>query len=200
LLVLLALFALGCPKPSLPEPEVKPPIFVEPAPPPSPPPCEVIDWVEVYKSARQLVAHCEGGAVVRMTAAMGRVPRGHKQAKGDERTPEGRYRVVGPRERSRFYGFVPIDYPSLADADAALADGRIGQADYSRIVRALALGRQPPADTPLGGEIGIHGEGQRWAGETRLLDWTYGCVAVTDADLDFLTQRLELGAIVDILP
>ena len=135
-----------------------------------------------------------------MRAAMGRVPRGHKLTQGDERTPEGRYRVIGPRERSRFYGFVPIDYPSLADADAARAEGRITPQDYSRIVRAHGLGLLPPSDTPLGGEIGIHGEGQRWAGETEKLDWTYGCVAVSDPDLDFLTSRLAVGVTVDIHP
>jgi hypothetical protein len=199
LIAAFALFLPGCPKPPL-EPEIQPPIYVEPVPPP-PPPCERIEWIEVYKAARELVAHCEGGAVVRMTAAMGREPTGHKRNRGDERTPEGRYRVVGPREPSwRFHGFVPIDYPSLADADAALAEGRITPRDHSRIVRAHGLGIQPPEDTPLGGDIGIHGEGPRWAGDSQHLDWTYGCVAVTDADLDFLSARLRVGIPVDILP
>jgi murein L,D-transpeptidase YafK len=198
--VLLAVTALGCPKPPEPAPEAKPPLYVEPAPPPPPPPCERIEWILVRKSERALIAHCEGGAQVRMTAAMGRVPRGHKREQGDERTPEGLYRIVGPREASRFYGYLPIDYPNLADADAALTDGRIGASDHARIVRALGLGLLPPSDTPLGGDIGIHGEGRRWAGETPLLDWTYGCVAVSDADFDFLAQRLAVGVPVDIQP
>jgi murein L,D-transpeptidase YafK len=154
----------------------------------------------VYKAMRELVAHCEGGGEERMTAAMGREPRGHKLTQGDLRTPEGSYRIVGPLERNRFHGFIPIDYPSQQDADEALAEGRIGRRDHARIADAHRRGVQPPGDTPLGGDIGIHGEGRRWAGDSQHLDWTYGCVAVTDAALDFLAARVEVGVEVEILP
>jgi murein L,D-transpeptidase YafK len=195
----IAVFSLGCPAP-LPIPPPPPP-RVEPAPPPPElPPCDRIVRVEVRKAARLLTAHCEGGRVVHMIAALGREKTGHKVGVGDERTPEGGYRVVGPREPSKYHGFVPIDYPSQADADAALADGRITPADHARISRAHAEGRMPPNDTPLGGDIGIHGEGRRWAGDSRHLDWTFGCVAVTDMDLDFLASRLEIGVPVEIFP
>ena len=156
--------------------------------------------IEVRKSARELVAFCEGGAERLMPAAMGREPLGHKVISGDHRTPEGRYRIAGPIEPSRFHGFIPIDYPSRADADTALADGRITRADHARIADAHARGVQPPVDTPLGGDIGIHGEGARWAGDSLHLDWTYGCVAVSDDDLDFLALRLAPGVPVEILP
>lgn len=178
----------------MPEPAALP----EPAPPP--PPCEKIFRIEIRKRARELVAYCEGGDSRRTTAAMGREPKGHKVAQGDLRTPEGRYRIVGPLERNRFHGFIPIDYPSRADADAALADGRITRADHARIDDAHDRGVQPPADTPLGGDIGLHGEGTRWAGDSQHLDWTYGCVAVPDAELDFLAERIEVGTEVMILP
>jgi hypothetical protein len=199
-LALLSLFgALACAKP--------PPAPVEPPAPPAeealpfgPLPCERIVRIEVRKAAREVVAHCEGGASLRMTAAMGREPRGHKVASGDLRTPEGLYRIAGPLERNRFHGFVPIDYPSLADADAALADGRITASDHARIADAHARGVQPPVDTPLGGDIGIHGEGARWAGDSLHLDWTYGCIAVSDPDLDFIAPRVQIGVEIEILP
>jgi len=165
-----------------------------------PPPCDRIVRIEVRKAARTLVAHCEGGGTVQMTASMGREPRGHKVSVGDLRTPEGVYRIVGPLERNRFHGFIPIDYPSMADADAALADGRITPSDHARIADAHARGVQPPTDTPLGGNIGIHGEGPRWAGDSLHLDWTYGCIAVMDPDLDLIAERVEIGAEVEILP
>ncbi|HEX5066135.1 MAG TPA: L,D-transpeptidase [Myxococcota bacterium] len=181
-------------------PPFPPPIYLENAAEAAAPPCERILLIEVRKSRRELVAYCEGGAELRMTAAMGREPRGHKLGAGDQRTPEGSYRVSGTLEANRFYGFIPLDYPSQADADAALAEGRISRRDYARIRRAHARGITPPDDTPLGGDIGIHGEGLRWAGDSQHLDWTYGCVAVTDADLDFLAERLEVGVEVVILP
>lgn len=193
--------AMACanPPPITVEPPAPPVLLEAPAPAP-PPPCERIIRVEISKSARELILHCEGGASVRMTAAMGRESRGHKVARGDLRTPEGLYRIAGPLERNRFHGFMPIDYPSLADADAALADGRITPSEHARIADAHARGVQPPVDTPLGGDIGLHGEGARWAGDSQHLDWTYGCVAVTDADLDFIAERIEVGVEVEILP
>jgi len=154
----------------------------------------------VHKGERRLWAECEGGAVVELAVALGRAPVGHKLRAGDQRTPEGAYRIAGPAVRSRFHRFVPIDYPSQADADAALTERRISRADHARIAAAHRSGVPPPADTPLGGEIGLHGEGARWRGESRALDWTYGCIALTDADLDFLIARLRTGTPLSILP
>ena len=199
LCALLASVAVGCIESTPPMPPFPPPIYVEETPPP-PPPCERILRIEVHKSARELVAFCEGGAEERMTAAMGRERQGHKRARGDQRTPEGTYHISGTLERNRFYGFIPLDYPSLADANEALLEGRIKHRDFVRIEEAHTRGVQPPDDTRLGGGIGIHGEGRRWAGDSEHLDWTFGCVAVTDADLDFLAERLEVGVEVLILP
>jgi murein L,D-transpeptidase YafK len=154
----------------------------------------------VDKSERVLTAYCARGAVVELTAAMGRQPVGPKQVAGDMRTPEGRYRVSGRAVSSRFHAFLPIDYPSVADADRALAEGRIGPGDHARIVDAHRRGVPPPADTPLGGHIGLHGEGQRWAGDSRYLNWTLGCIALSDAELDYVIERVEPGVAVEITP
>jgi len=143
---------------------------------------------------------CASGATLRWTAAIGREPSGTKILVGDLRTPEGRYRVAGDLEPSRFHGFIPIDYPSIEDADRALADGRLSVADRERIAGAHQRGELPPVDTPLGGGIGIHGEGTRWRGESEFLDWTYGCIAITDTQLEFLAQRVSPGVIVEIHP
>jgi murein L,D-transpeptidase YafK len=128
-----------------------------------------------------------------MTAALGREPRGHKLAAGDDRTPEGAYRVSGPPRRSRFHLFIPIDYPSGEDARAALDEGRISPRDHARILYAATFGKAPPGDTPLGSGLGLHGEGARWRGESASLDWTNGCIAVTDAEIEFLAARVEVG-------
>lgn len=135
-----------------------------------------------------------------MIAAMGRDPEGSKLRAGDFRTPEGRYRVVGPARPSRFHRFIPIDYPSREDAQQALAEGRISRRDYERLLAAAQRQEPPPVDTALGGGLGFHGEGPRWRGESAHLDWTYGCVAVSDADIDFLAQRVEIGTEVWIHP
>jgi murein L,D-transpeptidase YafK len=154
----------------------------------------------VRKSERLLLARCEGGPAIAMRVALGRQPLGPKLVQGDQRTPEGSYSVSGPAERSRFHRFIPIDYPSRRDADAALAYGSIGRAEHARIVAHRPYDRPPPQDTSLGGELGLHGEGERWRGESAVLDWTFGCVAVRDHEIDFLAERVALGTPVTILP
>ncbi len=131
---------------------------------------------------------------------MGREPRGHKLRTGDLRTPEGSSRISGEVESSRFHAFLPIDYPSVADADRARREGRITAGEHTRILEAHARGGVPPMDTALGGDIGIHGEGDRWAGDSADLDWTLGCIAVSDRDMDFLAERTRPGVPVDIHP
>ncbi len=135
-----------------------------------------------------------------MTVALGREPSGHKERRGDLRTPEGLYYVTGPMQPSRFHGFLPISYPSPADAERALAAGRISAVDHRRILDAHAQGHLPPSDTPIGGQIGFHGEGERWRDSSEHLDWTFGCLAVRDVELDFLSERMAPGTPVHIVP
>jgi murein L,D-transpeptidase YafK len=135
-----------------------------------------------------------------MTAAIGREPRGHKLGAGDDRTPEGRYRVSGRPRPSRFHLFIPIDYPSADDAHLALEEGRISPREHARILYAATFGLVPPGDTALGGGLGLHGEGARWQGESARLDWTNGCIALTDSEIEFLARRIEVGTEVVIEP
>jgi hypothetical protein len=124
---------------------------------------------------------------------------GPKQRLGDERTPEGEYRIVGRARPSRFHRFLPIDYPSEADAERALAEGLITEREREAIASAHRTGRLPPQHTALGGYVGFHGEGPRWQGDLDL-DWTEGCFALEDAAIDALAERAPPGTPVRILP
>lgn len=170
------------------------------APVEPPPPCARIVRIEVWKAERTLRAYCKRGAVISMRVALGRDELGPKEESGDWRTPEGRYHIAGEARPGRFHLFLPIDYPSADDADRALAEGRLTSDDHARIAEAHARGLPPPADTALGGDLGFHGEGDRWRGDSRDLDWTYGCIAVTDAEIEFLSDRVEPGVSVRIHP
>jgi murein L,D-transpeptidase YafK len=164
------------------------------------PPCPRIAHIEVRKRERRLVARCYSGPAVVMKVALGREPVGAKTSRGDHRTPEGSYVVSGPARRNRFHRFIPIDYPSRHDAEAALATGAITAAEHSRILARRAHDRPPPQDTALGGGLGLHGEGPRWQGESLAVDWTFGCIAVRDHEIDFLAQRVKVGTPVWIVP
>jgi hypothetical protein len=179
------------PPPQAPAPAAIPPI----APPPR---CERIQRLEVRKSERTLIAHCVGGGALSFPIALSREP-GPKRQRGDLRTPEGVYRIAAPARPSRFHRFLPIDYPSLADAEAALAEGRITASERDAIAQAQRNGRLPPQHTALGGHLGFHGEGRRWRGDLDL-DWTEGCFALSDEAIEGVAARAPPGTPVEILP
>jgi len=179
-----------------PPQEPPPPAAIEPGA--APPPCEQIEGLEVRKSLRTLIARCQGGGELSFPIALSREP-GPKRARGDHRTPEGAYRIAAPGRPSRFHRFLPIDYPSLADAEAALAEERITAAERDAIAHAHREGRLPPQDTALGGHLGFHGEGTRWRGDLDL-DWTEGCFALADEAIETLSARAPPGTPVQILP
>jgi murein L,D-transpeptidase YafK len=136
-----------------------------------------------------------------MTVALGRQPLGRKSRAGDGRTPEGVYWVAErPRASELYHRFIPLSYPSRADAAQARAAGAISERIYNAILDAHDIGQVPPQHTPMGGDIGIHGEGERWRGYSQSVDWTFGCVAVTDAEIDFLANRVRAGTPVTIHP
>ena len=113
--------------------------------------------------------------------------------------PEGEYRIAGAARASRFGLFLPIDYPSTADAARGLAAGVIAREAYAAIARAHEHGAPPPQDTALGGHLGLHGEGDRWRGDLDL-DWTEGCVALADEAIARLAHLVAHGTPVRITP
>jgi len=189
-----AAWAGACARPA-PAPPAAPPAAETPAPVLA---CERIERIVVRKGERVLVAACVGGGELRLPVALARAP-GPKRASGDQRMPEGEYRIAGPPRPSRFHRFVPIDYPAPADAALALAEGRIGRAEHDAVVAAHRAGRMPPQETALGGHLGFHGEGPRWRGNGDL-DWTEGCIALSDRDVEQLGRLAPPGTPVRIEP
>jgi hypothetical protein len=181
---------------------------IEPPPPPIPTPeelraeaeCPRILRLSIDKSERQITASCAGGSVRSFRVALGQLPLGYKREQHDLRTPEGFYRIAEAPRGSRFHVFMLLDYPSLADADRALSTGYITPKTYLRIARAVARGDLPPQDTLLGGVIGIHGEGDAHRGRSRSEDWTLGCIALSDAEAEWIAQRVAVGTPVSIEP
>jgi murein L,D-transpeptidase YafK len=193
----------GCLAPlakSSPDPTASPARLDAATPLASDPACPRIAYIVVRKSEHLLLARCDAGTEIVMNVAIGRDPVGTKLGRGDQRTPEGNYRVSGPAMPSRFHLLIPIDFPSRRDADAALARGVITATEHAQILARREDDRPPPQNTALGGHIGLHGEGEAWEGESDGLDWTYGCIAMRDAEIDFLAQRVRRGTPVWIQP
>jgi murein L,D-transpeptidase YafK len=149
--------------------------------------------IVVSKSARRLQLYSGGRMVREYRVVLGGDPVGDKERQGDSRTPEGEFYVCVKNERSQFYRSLGLSYPNREDAERGLRDGLITRAEYDRIVRALTRKRTPPWDTALGGEIFIHGGGTS-------NDWTAGCVALDNADMQELFDSVRLGTPVRIEP
>lgn len=163
------------------------------APTPHPAPQEDGTLIRVYKGERRLELWKDGALEHACAVGLGFSPTGHKEREGDGRTPQGTYYVCTRNDQSRYYLSLGLSYPNEADAAAALAEGRISPEECEEIAEAIRAGRRPPWNTPLGGEIMIHGRG---GGS----DWTAGCVAVDDGDMDILWEHGALGTVVQIYP
>ncbi len=134
------------------------------------------DRILVKKSARRLYLMRGNTPVRTYKIALGYQPTGHKRYQGDGRTPEGHYFVVERSDRSKYRKALRISYPSTTDR-----------------LRARVQGNDP------GGLIMIHGtptEGR----EKRSGDWTFGCIAVTNMEIDEIWSLTTQGTPVEILP
>lgn len=137
----------------------------------------VADHIVVDKTARTISVYEDGKLVRRMTGIqLGDEPRGHKRFQGDERTPEGRYEIDWGNPQSAYHLSLHISYPNAADRAYARAHGR----------------------SP-GGMIMIHGQPNGRPGRIQG-DWTDGCIAVSNAEVEWLWQVVPDGTVIDILP
>lgn len=146
----------------------------------SPAPKPLADKILIIKSTRTMTIY-SGNKVLRIyKVALGMAPVGPKRVEGDHKTPEGIYTIDAKNPQSQFHLSLHISYPDAADRE-----------------RARKLGARP------GGAIMIHGLPPRFAylGTLhRKVDWTDGCVAVTNAEIEEIWKLVPVGTRVEIRP
>jgi len=130
--------------------------------------------------------------------AIGRYGKTYFKRRGDNKTPLGNFRIGWIGKESRFHRFLGLTYPDQDAADRALVDGRINEPQWQDIRRAHQAGKVPPQHTPLGGNIGIHGLGNGDLEIHRKYNWTNGCVALTNEQIDLLSSWVRIGTPVEI--
>ena len=130
--------------------------------------------------------------------AIGRSGAGFKQRRGDDITPLGTYKISWINEKSpykRFYGF---NYPSEGNAYKALKKKLINKKTYESIISAHRADEIPAQNTRLGGRIGIHGLGKGDERIHKIVNWTHGCIALTNEQLDRLDRWIGEGTTVKV--
>jgi murein L,D-transpeptidase YafK len=138
------------------------------------------DSIVVEKGKRTLTLYQLGVPVRTYKVALGKQPVGDKIKIGDNRTPEGVFFIDFKKPESKYYKSLHISYPDAAHAE-----------------RASKLGVAP------GGDIMIHGlpaEFAKLGQEHRTYDWTEGCIALTNAEIDEIWRAIPMGAAIQIKP
>lgn len=130
--------------------------------------------------------------------AIGRRGVGYDKRRGDDKTPLGSYRIGWVNEKSRFGSFFGFNFPNHDNAKRAHSSGLIDDHTYHRLLSSQPDEEIPPQDTPLGGQIGIHGIGQGSLRVHQAFDWTHGCIALTNQQIDRLKQWVRKGTLVVI--
>lgn len=139
-----------------------------------------VDSILVEKSAHRLSLFQRGRVARTYMVALGQQPVGDKVKRGDMRTPEGRFLIESRNPQSKYHRALRISYP-----------------DAAHRARARQLGVSP------GGDIMIHGlpPRQAWVGAAhRDFDWTEGCIAVTNEEIEELWSAVPVGTPIRILP
>ena len=138
------------------------------------------DKILIEKKERRLTLISKGKVLKIYKIALGGNPIGPKERQGDNKTPEGIYRIDSRNKESGYHRSLHISYPNEKDAK-----------------QAKQLGVSP------GGDIMIHGikNGFTWVGDSHTaVDWTKGCIAVTDEEIEEIDRRTPNGTIVEIRP
>jgi murein L,D-transpeptidase YafK len=138
------------------------------------------DRVLVEKSARRLTLLKNGSTLKTYRVALGHAPIGAKEYEGDQRTPEGAYTIDFHKPDSDYHLALHVSYPEQRDVDRATAQG-----------------------LSAGSDIMIHGlpNGRGWIGRFhRRKDWTAGCVAVTDFEIEEIYRAVPDGTPIELRP
>lgn len=151
-------------------------------------------WIRVVKHRRTLYLYRGARLIDEVPIDLGfngfadKEQRGSQTNPDDWRTPEGSFFIANKNSRSQFYKALVLNYPAAEDAQRGLEQGLISRSEHGAIVQAEAEYRMPPMNTALGGWIEIHGRGTG-----ARTDWTQGCVAIRDEDIDRLWRHVEVG-------
>jgi murein L,D-transpeptidase YafK len=141
---------------------------------------ELADEIVVVKSEHEMTLLHQGKVLHKYDVALSTIPVGAKERNGDHKVPEGEYRIDFKKTASQFHLALHVSYPNAADR-----------------AHAKSLGVDP------GGEIEIHGLAKQyaWMGTLhRKYDWTNGCIAVTNAEIEEIYPLVPIGTKVEIRP
>ena len=157
--------------------------------------------LEIHKSDRLLLIKKDHVIKKTFHIAAGSGGAGNKTRRGDKVTPTGVYKILYFKEDSHFHLFMQINYPNAKDALDGLNNDTIDKYEFGQIINALKRKTLPDQDTALGGSIGIHGIGEETDDRLALHkdeNWTKGCIALRNEEIEELRNFVHIGTSVII--
>lgn len=140
----------------------------------------LIDLIVIEKQKREMHIYYRGQLIKTYQIALGFSPIGHKEQEGDGKTPEGKYSIISKNPRSRYHLSLKISYPNDQDLENA-----------------------KKKNVSAGNYIMIHGLGKSYSylGKDHINhDWTEGCIAVTNEEIEEIYPSIEIGTPIEIWP
>lgn len=166
---------------------------------PTPEPDEI--WVQLNAGEQRLeVMLGDQPVVYYKNVAWGSGGIGVKQRQGDEVTPVGSFRVRWINRDSKYRVFFGFDYPNPNYAERGLRTGALTPRQHNKIVRAWEREQIPPQRTAIGGSLGIHGLGRANPEIHAMMNWTDGCIALNNTQIEHLAGLISVGTRVVITP
>lgn len=141
---------------------------------------EKVDLVLVIKHENKLQLRAGDKLIQEFHVVFGKQPEGHKRQEGDKKTPEGRYVLDYKKADSAFYKAIHISYPNAEDRSQAKAQG-----------------------VNPGGQVMIHGQKNGWGWLSFInqqFNWTNGCIALSNADMQQVWDKVAPGTVIEIKP
>lgn len=151
-------------------------------------------WLRIVKSTQTLYVYAGSDLINTYPTDLGYNFFSDKEKRGSQadpdhwRTPEGTFFVSSKNASSQFHKALVLNYPNAEDGERGLREGLITEAEFAAIVEAEHSYANPPMSTNLGGWIEIHGDGTG-----KRSNWTQGCIALTNAQIDALWDRVRIG-------
>lgn len=139
-----------------------------------------IDSLIVYKSKRELIVYSNGQVIKIYKISLGKNPVGDKEFEGDKKTPEGIYFINAKNPNSGYHKNLGISYPNKEDIETSKENGKLTGGDIK--IHGLKNG------------LGFISKFQRW------YDWTSGCIALTNQEVDELYNAVGIGTKIEIKP
>ena len=156
--------------------------------------------IAINKTKRQLILYSGATPLKTYHVEIGDAGLDNKNVAGDHKTPEGSFYiteklVLSPQDKYLGTRWMRLSYPNIEAAGRGLNSRLIDNYTYNSIVNSINTGGNPPRATALGGGIGIHG-GNDTNGPN---DWTWGCIGLSNADVNEIFNYVSVGTTVVIM-